>query len=95
MTNPFSELADTLAEIQRRIDYLANNEQKQPEFITIDQASELLNLSKSTIYKRTMNNELPFYKHGKKLIFRRLELIEYITKHRFKTPATTGIMIER
>jgi excisionase family DNA binding protein len=94
MTNPFSEIAETLAEIQRRIDHLATTDQRQPEFINIDQACQLLNLSKSTVYKRTMNNELPFYKNGKKLLFKRSELIAFITKHKAIQPAPQGITIE-
>ncbi len=94
MTNPFTELSEKLAEINRKLEYLASDQPQQPDFISIDQASELLNLSKSTIYKRTMTGSIPFYKHGKKLMFSRLELQEYIRKHRHQQTGIQGITIE-
>jgi excisionase family DNA binding protein len=48
------------------------------QFINIEQASSLLNLSKSTIYKKTMLNTIPFYKCGRKLLFVPDELIAYV-----------------
>lgn len=43
-----------------------------------EQASELLNLSKSTIYKMTMAKKIPFYKIRRRLLFCPDELIEYV-----------------
>lgn len=94
MTNPFTELSEKLAEIDRKLEYLASNQPQQPDFISIDQASKLLHLSKSTIYKRTMTGSIPFYKHGKKLMFSRLELKSYIRKHRQQQTGIQGITIE-
>lgn len=79
----------------QKIKGFASDDQTRPEFVNIDQASKVLNLSKSTIYKRTMNNELPHYKHGKKLMFKYSELIEFINKHKVKPVEQKGIMIER
>lgn len=94
MTNPFLQLETSLAEIRQKLDYLAS-EPKQTEFITVDQACQLLNISKSTIYKKTMNSEIPFYKHGKKLIFKRIELINYISQYKNIKPTFKGVTIER
>ena len=51
-------------------------------FIGIDDASRLLNLSNSTIYKRTMSNTIPYYKPGRKLLFIQEELIEYVKNYK-------------
>ena len=51
-------------------------------FIGIDDASRLLNLSKSTIYKRTMSNDIPHYKPGGKLLFLQEELIAYVRNYK-------------
>ena len=48
------------------------------KFINLEQACELLNLSKSTLYKRTHNKTIPFYKCGSKLLFIQEELIQYV-----------------
>jgi len=94
-TNPFTELAEALAELNRKIEFLANEHPRQPEYINIDQAGQVLNLSKSTIYKKTMKGELPFYKHGKKLMFSRNELQKFIQKHKHQEPVFQGVTIER
>jgi excisionase family DNA binding protein len=93
--NPFTELSETLAEINRKLTHLASDQPRQPDFIGIDQASELLNLSKSTIYKRTMTGGLPFYKHGKKLMFSRSELQDFIKQHKHQEPEIQGVTIEK
>jgi len=48
------------------------------KFINAKQASELLNLSKSTIYKMTMAKTIPFYKPRGRLLFCPDELIKYV-----------------
>jgi excisionase family DNA binding protein len=91
--NPFLDLQTQLTEIQRKLESLGASEH-QPEYLNIDQASELLNLSKSAIYKRTMAGTLPFYKMGKKLIFKRSELLETIQNHKHKPAPQRGVLIE-
>lgn len=63
-------------------------------WLNVDQAADYLHVSKSWIYKRTMNNEIPFHKPSKKLMFRRSELDNYIA-----TGSTTnehqGVTIEK
>ncbi|MDD3038108.1 helix-turn-helix domain-containing protein [Bacteroides sp.] len=53
--------------------------------IDIEQASVLLKKSKSTIYRYTCNNAIPYYKLGNSLRFRKSELTEWIKAHKIKT----------
>jgi len=57
-------------------------ETKEAEFLTITQASELLSLAKPTIYTLTSKNEIPFIKKGKKLYFKKSDLIEWLNTGR-------------
>lgn len=57
----------------------------QKELLSIDEVSELLNLAKPTIYGLTSRRELPFFKTGKKLYFKRSELLSWIEKGKHKT----------
>ncbi len=91
-SNPFSVINEKLAEIQRRINL---PEKPQEEWLDINGACDLLKLSKSAIYKRTMEQSIPFYKTGKKLLFKRSELEEYIAGFRTVNVPTRGIQIER
>ncbi|MEZ5031621.1 MAG: helix-turn-helix domain-containing protein [Saprospiraceae bacterium] len=55
------------------------------ELLTIEEASIFLNLAKPTIYSLTSRRELPFFKTGKKLYFKRSELLSWIEKGKQKT----------
>ena len=55
------------------------------EILNINQAGYYLRLSKSGIYKLTMNRLIPHFKMSKKIYFKRIELDEWISKHRIKT----------
>ena len=47
-------------------------------FINVDQACELLNLSKSTLYKMTSAKKIPFYKCGRRVLFVQDELFQFV-----------------
>ena len=91
MTNPFTELSEKLEEIRREVRQKAPD----PDWMNLDEACTYLNLGKSAIYKRTMNGQIPFYKFGKKLAFRRHELNEFITSHRGTGGPARGVKIEK
>lgn len=56
------------------------------EILTLEEAAEFLQLSKSCIYKMTSNKEIPYYiPGGKKIYFRRTELESWVTTSR-QTP---------
>lgn len=63
-------------------------QQKQPDqFLTIQQAAELLCLTVPTLYSKVSKNELPVMKRGKRLYFSRTELLEYLKEGRKKSNA--------
>lgn len=47
-------------------------------FLTLSEASELTGLSKSTIYRMTSEKAIPHLKRGGKLLFNRLEIIDWL-----------------
>lgn len=51
-------------------------------YLDITQASGYLKLSKSTIYRHVGNKEIPFYKSGRKLLFKEAELSEWVENSR-------------
>ena len=58
------------------------------DIMTIDDASDLLNLSKSRIYALCSNRDIPHYKQGK-LYFKRKELEKWLLGKRQPTRAET------
>lgn len=60
--------------------YKKDEERKkeQNEYLTIDELAELTGLKKATIYAKRTNRELPAYKFGRELRFRRDEIQRWI-----------------
>ncbi|SEH39956.1 helix-turn-helix domain-containing protein [Epilithonimonas hominis] len=85
-------LIDSIAEkVTANILNAVRNEQPtaqpQDELLTIQQASELLNLSVPTLYSKVSKRELPCMKQGKRLYFSQTELLNYIKEGKKKTSA--------
>ena len=55
-------------------------ENNQEDILNAKQAAKLLDLSPATIYGKTHRNEIPFFKQGKKLLFSRAALINWLKK---------------
>ena len=56
------------------------------EVLTLEEASKFLGLSKSYLYKMTMNNTIPYYKpNGKLCYFNRTELEQWMQSNRIAT----------
>jgi excisionase family DNA binding protein len=56
---------------------LAENNQKA-EVLNATQAAEFLHIAKQTLYSMTSRRKIPFYKNGKKILFRRGDLEEWL-----------------
>lgn len=53
--------------------------------LSIDEASEFLNIPKSTLYQFTSTRKIPFQKIGKKILFFRKELVSWVEAGKKKT----------
>ena len=88
MTNPFEVIETRLSNIENLIldlkhkNHTAETSEQLDEFLTIPQAAKLLHLSVPTMYGKTHRNELPFMKRGKRVLFSKKQLIEYIEQGR-------------
>jgi excisionase family DNA binding protein len=51
-------------------------------FINITQAADFLKLKTSYIYKLVHGNNIPFHKAGKRLLFKKSDLAEWVNKER-------------
>lgn len=79
-----NELEDLVKNCVRSV--MAENNRPAPPLqdnISLDEAREIIGTkekpaSKGTIYKMTMNGEIPFSKFGKRLVFSRKALIEWV-----------------
>ncbi|MGI4727590.1 MAG: helix-turn-helix domain-containing protein [Janthinobacterium lividum] len=90
MENPFQELQRQLNYIETLILELKSSNsinavKPDDELLTIDQASDLLNLAKPTIYSLSASSKIPVIKKGKRLYFSRKELLDWLKSGRRKT----------
>lgn len=75
-----------LAEIKEIKCTIVNNPVKEKsDWITIEQAAQLLNYTKKTVYKKIACKEIPHYQTGNNILFSERELNDWIKKHRVAT----------
>lgn len=75
---PVAELIDRIAsEIEERM-HRDTPPAPLPDRLTLEEAMTLTGLTRSSLYKLTMLNGIPFSKYGKRLIFSRRDLNEWI-----------------
>ena len=53
--------------------------------LSIEEAGDYLHLAKQTLYGFTSKNEIPFFKKGKKLYFRKSDLQQWLLEGKQKT----------
>ena len=53
--------------------------------INVQEAAALLNLAVNTLYEKTSEKVIPHYKHGKKIMFKKSELLAWVESRRVKT----------
>ena len=62
-----------------------NSKSNDVEFMNVTQVAEYLSLAKPTIYSLVCKMEIPNYKQGKRLYFKKADIDEWLSKSRRKT----------
>jgi len=57
----------------------------ESQLLTVKEAASFLDLAVPTLYKLTSNREIPFFKRGKRVYFRKEELVKWVEQGRKKT----------
>lgn len=81
MDNPFEQMNERLSQIDSKLTYLqeiAENEKQIDKILHIDEACDLLKVTKITIYRKVKKNTIPHMKRGKRLLFSRNSLLEWL-----------------
>jgi len=90
-----TELQQTVNNIERMLLIMANAPQAEADqMLTIQQASELLQLTVPTLYVKVHHREIPVSKQGNRLYFSKQELLEWVKLGRRKTIAETAVEAE-
>jgi excisionase family DNA binding protein len=83
-------LRDAVAEIKAIPD-----PPKLPDRCNLFEACEITHLSKSAIYKLCMDNAIPYEKYGRRSVFSRKALNEWVTARTMPPPDLDGEMSDR
>ena len=88
-TSLIFKIEDKVNNIERIL-LLKNNYSLPPppiekEFLDMDEAASLLHISKSTLFGKTSRNEIKYFKRGKKNLFRKSDLMEYLNNGKVDT----------
>jgi excisionase family DNA binding protein len=71
--------------------FISQQQIAQKNILTLNEAATFTGLSKSYIYKRTSNRQIPFYKlDGKLIYFKKIELEEWLLSTR--VPSNSDIL---
>lgn len=74
---------EIMRELKKLEQLLAQQHQSQKPILTVGECAELLGISVSYIYRLTSEKRIPHYKpHGKRIYFRRDEVIDWALSHR-------------
>lgn len=81
ITNLVTEAVQTaLQEQQNHLKTLNTEREQKEEVLNADQAAAFLHIAKQTLYTMTSKRKIPFYKHGKKILFRRGDLEDWLNR---------------
>lgn len=96
MNQKFSSLLDGLIKVlaEQITENIKNELQIQPqkvtqedEFLNIDELSNLIGLTKPTIYGHVHRNTIPFIKKGKMLRFSKIDILNWLQDGKSKSKA--------
>lgn len=100
MNNPFEVIDARLSNIETMLLNLKQEPNpitttpQSDEILRIEQASKLLNLSKSTIYGYVRKSEIPVSKKGKHLYFSKNDLLQWVKEGKRKSLAEISAQAE-
>ena len=98
MTNPFDVIEARLSNIENLlldIKHPTKASEPLPDRITLQDACELTGQSKGQVYKLTMIGDIPFSHFGKRLIFSRKALTEWMEERTISSPSVGDVMSDR
>ena len=87
MENPFETILLRLERIENLIKELSGERTDDDIILDVKQASKYIHLSVARIYKFTSEKEIPHYKKGKRLYFKKTELRDWLMTTKIKTRA--------
>ena len=78
-----SDLAKYVAELEKRVRNLEDKFDSGNEVLTLQEAAQYMGIARSSLYKMTSNQTIPFYRpNGKLIFFDKADILTWIRKYR-------------
>ncbi len=75
-------------------DFANSSTSQNPEYLSIEDVSKMLNLAIPSIYGLVHRKQIPYIKRGKKLIFEKTKIEEWLKNGRRKTKEEIDLEVE-
>lgn len=87
-SNKEANLSKRVAELQGRVQSLEQLLHQGKDVLTLEEAAKFMGIARSSLYKMTHEQTIPFYKpNGKMIFFEKSDLLAWVRKNRVSSEA--------
>ena len=95
-SNKEANLSKLVAELQGRVKSLEQLLHQGKDVLTLEEAAKFMGIARSSLYKMTHEQTIPFYKpNGKMIFFEKSDLLAWVRKNRVSFEAEISEEAER
>ena len=78
-----TQLTKLIADLQKRVETLEDMLDAGKEVLTVEEAAKFMGMARSSLYKMTSDQTIPFYRpNGKMIFFEKTDILSWIRKNR-------------
>jgi excisionase family DNA binding protein len=95
-SNKEANLSKQVAELQGRVKSLEQLLHQGKDVLTLEEAAKFMGIARSSLYKMTHEQTIPFYKpNGKMIFFEKSDLLAWVRKNRVSSETEISEEAER
>ena len=78
-----TQMTKLIADLQKRVETLEDMLDAGKEVLTVEEAAKFMGMARSSLYKMTSDQTIPFYRpNGKMIFFEKTDILSWIRKNR-------------
>lgn len=78
-----TQMTKLIADLQKRVETLEDMLEAGKEVLTVEEAAKFMGMARSSLYKMTSDQSIPFYRpNGKMIFFEKSDILSWIRKNR-------------
>lgn len=81
-----TQMTKLIADLQKRVETLEDMLEAGKEVLTVEEAAKFMGMARSSLYKMTSDQTIPFYRpNGKMIFFEKSDILSWIRKNRISS----------